>query len=38
MPKFPPLNVPATLKVESPDGQSAILPLNRDETDDIQVT
>lgn len=32
MPTFPPLNVPAILSVESPDGQSAILALNRDKS------
>ncbi len=38
MPTFPPLRVPAILKVESPDGQSAILTLNRDEIESTQVT
>jgi hypothetical protein len=34
---FPPLNVPAILKVDSPDGQSAILALNCDKNGGIQV-
>jgi hypothetical protein len=37
MPTFPPLNMPATLKIESPDGQSTILALNHDKANDTQV-
>lgn len=37
MPTFPPLNMPPILKIESPDGQSTILALNRDKADDTQV-
>jgi len=38
LPAFPPLDVPTILVVESPDGQSAILPLSRDKTDNNQAT